>query len=251
MKIIFLGTGASGGTAGVGKSKRKESSLLIKNGASILIDVTRDFSKQANLISHLNYVFLTHGHQDACGGIKQLDDWLQDKKASPVFVYAHPKTIAVIESRYKASLFSNENKLLTHCQFVAVSENQHIKIADLKAIPLEVPHSFNAKFPTFAWKFREAKTVVYASDIAALTKKFKTFCKGADLLIIDGATWRRKIFSHLRADESLPEICRWNIGKIILTQIGKSAPKYEELEKEVKKICSKVRSSFDGMKIRL
>lgn len=242
MKIIFLGTGASGGTAGVGKSKRKESSLLIKNGTSILIDVTRDFSKQANLISHLDYVFLTHGHQDACGGIKQLDDWLQDKKASPVSVYAHKKTIAVIESHHK---------LFTHCQFVAVSENQHIKIADLKAIPLEVPHSFSAKFPTFVWKFRQAKTVVYASDIAALTEKFKTFCKGADLLIIDGATWRRKIFSHLRVDESLPEICRWNIGKIILTQIGKSVPKYEDFEKEVKKICSRVRPGFDGMKIRL
>jgi hypothetical protein len=44
--LRFLGTGASGGTPGEGRSRQWESSLLISisNCTVLLMDVTRDFS---------------------------------------------------------------------------------------------------------------------------------------------------------------------------------------------------------------
>jgi phosphoribosyl 1,2-cyclic phosphodiesterase len=47
LRLVFLGTGASGGTPGSGRSERRESSLLIEDGGSILLDVTRDFIQQS------------------------------------------------------------------------------------------------------------------------------------------------------------------------------------------------------------
>lgn len=54
MKIIFLGTGASRGTIGVGNSKRRESFKPLDNKYNILIDVTRHFYKQAKDITRID-----------------------------------------------------------------------------------------------------------------------------------------------------------------------------------------------------
>lgn len=242
MQIIFLGTGASGGTPGWGKSKRSESSVFIKNGPNILIDVTRNFSKQAKNLTKIDAILLTHGHMDAYGGVGQLRTWWKKNSAKPISIYAHPKTINLIKRKYK---------LLDHCRFVPVKETQIIKLSSWDIIPHEVPHSKDPKFPTFAWKLTSLKTIVYASDIAYLTTGFRRFCQGTDILIIDGATWKRTIFTHLRVDKDLFEICKLKVGEVILTQIGKSAPSYEEFAQEVKRICPKATLSFDGMKLKM
>lgn len=234
MKITFLGTGASGGTPGTGKSKRLESSIIFTDDLNILIDVSRDFAKEAKNFKKFDVLLLTHGHRDACGGISQLKS-----KA----VYAHPKTISLIKERYKR---------LSHNQFFPVYEGKVIKLDRWQISALEVPHSYSLKFPTFAWKLNYGfKSVVYASDISSLTEKFKKFCQGVDVLIIDGATWKRKIFTHLRVDKDLPQICKWKVGRVILTQIGKSAPPHEEFKKEIFKICLKAIPAFDGMKLSI
>lgn len=65
--LRFLGTGASGGTPGRGRSRRLESSLLLERDSTVLIDVTRDFAEQSKAISHLDTILLTHAHADAAG----------------------------------------------------------------------------------------------------------------------------------------------------------------------------------------
>ena len=39
----------------------------------------------------------------------------------------------------------------------------------------------------------------------------------ADLLLLDGAMYRRAIFSHLRIDEAVPVVCGWRVQRILLT----------------------------------
>lgn len=231
--IVFLGTGASGGTPGSGKSKRLESSVFIRNGLNILIDVTRNFPRQVEKIKKIDAVFLTHGHMDACGGIGKL--------SSDTPVFAHPQTLKVVTKKFKVS----------HLKLTPVKTGQHIKLKSWDMIPCQIPHSRDPKFPTFAWKLQSAKTIVYASDMAYLTPKFKRFCSGADYLIVDGATWKRKIFTHLRIDQDLPTICRWPVGKIIFTQIGKSVPPHGQLTKTVRKICLKATPAYDGMTLSI
>lgn len=239
MVIVFLGTGASGGTPGVGKSQRLESSILIKDSLNILIDVTRDFLKQVKYFSTIDSVLLTHGHQDACGGIDKLQNWLKKQKRK-VKVLAHPKTILTIQKKFK---------LLPNLELVPVKDGQEKKIGSWVVIPYKVPHAQDSLFPTFAWKLKGEKTIVYASDIAQLTKEFKKICQNIDILIVDGATWKRKIYSHLRVDQDLREICQWKVGQIIITHIGKSAPYHEHFAKEIAKICPQAFPAYDGLAI--
>lgn len=233
MKIIFLGTGASGGTAGSGKSERMESSVILTdNGLNILIDTTRDFQKQIKDYK-IDAVLLTHGHKDACAGIKKLP--------SGIRVFAHPKTLARIKTSFKPA----------GLKLIPVKETQKMKIGPWTAIAYEVPHTKDQRFPTYAWKLSAKKTIIYASDIAFITEDFKKICDGTDLLIIDGSTWKRKIFSHLRVDEDLPKLCRLNICRIILTQIGKSTPPHEKFKKEITKICPRAAPAYDSLIVTL
>lgn len=70
-------------------------------------------------------------------------------------------------------------------------------------------------------------------------------------MVVDGATYERRIFSHLRIDDDLPEICRWPVERIYLTQIGKSAPEHEELATLVSRLCPRALPAHDGLEVEL
>ena len=65
MYLRLLGTSASGGTPGGGRSRRRESSLLVRDGTSILLDATRDFKREARGLDRIDAILLTHAHRDA------------------------------------------------------------------------------------------------------------------------------------------------------------------------------------------
>jgi len=90
MRLRFLGTGASGGTPGAGRSRRRESSALVSDGDGVLIDATRDFTSQAEALERVEAVFLAHAHRDAAGGIGALRRWWRGRGLEPIPVYAHP-----------------------------------------------------------------------------------------------------------------------------------------------------------------
>lgn len=62
--------------------------------------------------------------------------------------------------------------------------------------------------------------------------------------------WRRPLFSHLPINAALPELCRWNVDRILLTQIGKTAPPQERLEQEVAALFPKAKPAYDGLESR-
>ena len=68
---------------------------------------------------------------------------------------------------------------------------------------------------------------VYASDVARLTPRLREFSRGAAILVLDGSTYGRRIFTHLRIDEDLAAACEWPVERILLTQIGRSVPPHE------------------------
>jgi ribonuclease BN (tRNA processing enzyme) len=117
-------------------------------------------------------------------------------------------------------------------------------------VATEVPHARDAAVPTFAWRLATAShRLVYASDLASPTDGLEQFARGARLLVIDGATYGRRIYSHLRIDEDLPEVCRWDVERILLTQIGRSAPSHEELRRRVAQLCPRARPAHDGLAV--
>jgi len=244
VELVFLGTGASGGTPGRGRSARRESSLVVQDRARrLLIDATRDFEYQATRIDRIDAVLLTHAHRDASGGLPALRSWSRRRHAGPLPVLAHPDTIAALEARYRR---------LDHCRFFPTRSGSRRRLGAWTVDAVEVPHAREPRVPTYAWRLRShGVTVVYASDVAFLTPELERFSRGATVLAADGATWHRRIFTHLRIDEDLPELCRWEIEQILLTQIGRSAPPHQTLLRAVTSLCPRAQPAYDGLVVRL
>jgi phosphoribosyl 1,2-cyclic phosphodiesterase len=243
MCLRFLGTGASGGTPGRGRSGRLESSLVVEAGVRLLIDVTRDFERQSYALGDLDAVLLTHAHADACGGIAQLRRWLRSREVERLPVYASAATIAALERRFRR---------LDHCDFRRVRPGRPRRVGGLDVSALEVPHAREERFPTFGWRIRQGRrALVYASDVAWLTPRLETFSRAASLLVIDGAMWRSQLFSHLTIDRELARLCEWDVEQIVLTQIGRTAPPHDRLERAVTRLCSRARPGFDGLVLEL
>lgn len=236
MELKFLGTGPTGGI----KGERLESSCLIETPTvNILIDITRNFKKQAQKITTLDAVLVTHAHRDAIGGIKDFIDW-QIKKGGVVPILSLPETIAKIRKKFKKA-----QELLDLHQIKAFKK---LQLGDLIITPFKVAHSIQPGFPTLGFHFLlNGKKLVYVSDTGGWNKKAARLMKNADILVLDGAMWDKKMIAHLDIKEILPEICKWPVSRIIFTQIGKTCPKHEILQREIKKLCPKALPAYDGL----
>jgi phosphoribosyl 1,2-cyclic phosphodiesterase len=209
----------------------------------ILIDVTRDFERQSNAFEDIDAVLLTHAHADASGGIAQLRRWLRSRGRERLPLYASAATIAALEKRFRR---------LDHCDFKPVRPGRGRRLGGVELSALEVPHAREERFPTFAWRIRQARRVmVYASDVAWLTPELERFCGRASLLVIDGAMWRKQLFSHLTIDRELPRLCEWRVEQIVLTQIGRTAPPHDGLERAARRLCARARPGYDGLSLEL
>ena len=246
---MFLGTGPSGGVPGKGRSRRKESSALLQyKGKTILIDITSFFNEQRRLLSTVpDAILITHGHRDATSGIAQLGRWLRGKNIdTPIPLYTHRETIARIKEKYKRLDFLSFHPL--------VPFRKTKLIGDIKVLPLSVFHALREKrYPTFGYKFflPSGKKLVYISDTSGWSKKVQKEIKGVDIIILDGAMWGRPMFSHLDMKLITPEAKDWKVGRLIFTQIGKTAPPHEKLKSELKNLWPRAEPAFDGMKISL
>lgn len=238
LRLRFLGTGPAGGRPGRGRSRRTESSLLVAAGAHrLLIDATRDFASQARRIDRVDAVLLTHAHRDASGGIARLDRWLPD----PVPLYAAPSTLAALAARYRA---------WRNLRPRAVTTGAPITVRDIRVSAIEVPHARDCI--TYAWRLDHAGVaLVYASDVARLTRELEALCDACDLLVLDGAMWRRRIFTHLEIRSTIPVVARWPVHRILLTQLGRSTPDHAVLERWLRDVDPRIGAAYDGLQIEL
>lgn len=242
MHLTFLGTGASGGTPGRGRGERRESSLLATSGATtVLVDATRDLADQLPDAAGVDAVVLTHGHRDASAGVAVLREVRAGPPPLPVL--AHHRTHRVLRGRYRH---------LDHVELTDVAPEERRRIGAFDVVAVEVPHAHDDRFPTYAWRLEAgADALVYASDVAELTPALERLSRGADLLVLDGAMYGRAMFTHLRIEEAVPVVCGWDVGRILLTQIGRTAPPHEELAGTVHGLCGRAVPAHDGLQVDL
>jgi phosphoribosyl 1,2-cyclic phosphodiesterase len=241
MRLRFLGTGASGGTPGSGRSARRESSLLVEGTARVLIDATRHFRAQSRVLSDVDAVLLTHAHRDAAGGVTALRRWWTARAGAPLPVYGSPQAIAVLGERYQQ---------LDGLDLIGVEPGQRRQIGSATVAAVDVPHARQERFRTYAWRlWDDTSSIVYASDVGRLEPGLQRFSSDADILVVDGAMWRRSLFAHLTIDRELPTLCAWPVRRILLTQIGRSAPPHEALQRQVRALCPRAEPAWDGLVI--
>jgi phosphoribosyl 1,2-cyclic phosphodiesterase len=257
MKITFLGTGPSlriprrgCGKWYVCKEARKPGSKSARLQSSaffefprfnVLIDATQDFKKQLKLISgkKIDYVFLTHGHSDAAGGLPELTRFVKQTEM-PEIIYTEKKVLKV----------ASEEMLSIDLPLHHLTPYKAIDFKDFKLIPFRVEHAFNPKFPTLGYLFIAGrKKIVYVSDFKKIPIKSKKLIKGADLVILDCAAYKRPIPTHVSFPEILKLIKELKFKKVYLTQIGIAWPHYELAQKIVKKQAKNIFLAYDGLKI--
>jgi phosphoribosyl 1,2-cyclic phosphodiesterase len=210
----------------------------------LLIDVTRDFGVQAERLARIDAILSTHGHRDAIGGVPSLRRWwLERDGRRPIDVFLSEATAELIRMRYRR---------IEHCRLQIVAPGHSRRVGSLDVSALTVPHARDPRFTTYSWRVSaSARSVVYASDLAYLTRELERFCAGATVLVLDGAMWQRRLFSHLTIDESLPTACSWSVDSIILMQIGRTAPPDPRLQRALAALCPKARAAYDCLSLRI
>jgi phosphoribosyl 1,2-cyclic phosphodiesterase len=236
--VHFLGTGPAGGRPGRGRSRRRESSLLVTVAdRAILIDATRDFAEQVRRIAAVDVVLLTHAHRDATGGILQLDRWLRSR----VPVWATHRTVEALRTRHGK---------LVHLDLRAAASRSPIEWGGSHFVPLLVPHARDCT--TFAWRIECGNaSIVYASDVARLTRPLEMLCDHCDLLVLDGAMWRRRLYTHLEIAATVQVVKRWSARRILFTQLGRSTPDHAVLDRWLRDIDPRIGAAYDGLELEV
>ncbi len=215
--------------------------LVSSGGVRILVDASRHFDAQSRWIEGpLDAVLLTHAHRDASGGLPRLARWQAIHDGEPLRVLASAETIAIVRGRHRR---------LAPLALTALASGKTTRIGCFSVTPLIVPHARDPLCSTYAWRLCGPSTIVYASDVARLERRLRCFAQRAELLIIDGAMWGRPLFSHLRIDRELPALCRWSVERIVVTQIGRSAPPHHELQRRMAALCTRAIPAYDGLQI--
>lgn len=211
--------------------------LVSSTAGAILVDVTRDFARQARAVERIDRVLITHAHRDACGGLPQLERWL----AAPVPLASSRATVRAIRARYRR---------LDHLALEAVASGASVAWRGWRLTALEVPHAEDCT--TFAWRLaRGGLSIVYASDVARLTPALAALCGGCDLLVLDGAMWGRRLFSHLEIQATVPLVARWPVRRVLLTQLGRSTPAHAALDRWLRAFDPRFGAAYDGLVVEL
>lgn len=206
---------------------------MISDAGTILIDVTRDAAMQLRALDAVDLALLTHAHRDASGGLPVLDRWLR----APLPIYASHDTVRALRSRHPR---------LSRVALHAASSQRTFAWRDWRITSLAVPHARDCT--TVAWRLESPEfSIVYASDVARLTRGLRELAVRCDLLVLDGAMWQRTIFTHLEIQATAPIVATWPVRRVLFTQLGRSTPDHGVLDAWLHAFDPRFGAAYDGL----
>ena len=203
-------------------------------------------------------MLLTHGHADACGGLRLLDRWLAAKNPE--------RLVPVFTDRVTKRRLELKYKRLARLRFIAVAPFTRITVGALRITPFPVRHAatpgssaeLGTGFPTFGWSF--GRSLAYASDLFALPPRSARLIKNVETLVLDAAAWfGMRIPAHLSTDASIRLAGELRARHAILTQIGHTYPPHAMAKKSVRRYLTILRDpkprrvtlAYDGLRVNV
>jgi len=218
--IEFLGTGAESKwkeEITVDGKPRKYTSTLIND--SILINVTPDHEKWFKQHENqLKGILFSHAHKDA------LASWFKQ--------YRTKVPIYVTEELTKAGNFRLSSK------YKIVPERRAFEIDGIKFVYHPVKHAKNT--PTYAIEIGDQ--IIHSEDVLDFPNP--EILRNKKLWIADGSSLKRRIerdgMGHMSMFEAIELASKYNVNRVIFTQIGHSRGlSHEELHEELHKFANK------------
>jgi phosphoribosyl 1,2-cyclic phosphate phosphodiesterase len=254
VKVRILGCGTSSGVPRIGndwgacdpnepRNRRRRVSILVEHeGARILVDTGPDLREQLldARVRDVDAVIWTHDHADHCHGIDDLRQ-VYHARGVPVAGYARRETLANLRARF-GYIFEGNGGYPPVADARLLPDSLRIGAIDLRVV--DQPHG---DITSAGIRFDAAgKSLVYSTDINALTDEMTILFQGTDVWIVD-ALRRRPHPSHPHLSQALGWIEVVAPKRAVLTHMDQSMD-YEGLLAE---LPHKVEPGYDGMEIEL
>ena len=258
MEIIFLGTGAGNGVPvfycgckvckeaeANQKCRRTRCAIAVTGEKNILFDAPPEITSQLlrEKIDSVDYLFLTHAHNDHTAGLGDLAIYVQFFRGGRLPAFMSRETLAEVEIRCG----SVEDWL----DVTVVEPEQLIVVGDLLISALSVSHSAGAL--GYLISCRGAETA-YVPDTGPLPEETMQRLCGIDRLIIDatfsGDNWYPE--EHLTIESAVELGQTLGVGKLYLTHLSMHYSKpvtCAELEDRFQTYAGKVNLAYDGLRL--
>jgi len=245
MIIKILGTGAD--TSKEPKpclGKYHPSCLIYTPKGNILIDVGNDILKKCSKQDLLdtNIILITHAHNDAIGGIKILNNFLEENDKI-IDIYSSQNVIENIKLRWSPRSLSNYNLHI-------INAKKPITLNGLTVYPVKVFH--DKRFTTFAYNFE--KVFFYMSDGGPTFSEYSIrLMSNCILAVIDGAYWDNQIplNNHIAVLPNLNYILSLNNKYTLFTGMGNQWPcPFSEANKILKEKLEEYKKKHPECKVK-
>jgi phosphoribosyl 1,2-cyclic phosphate phosphodiesterase len=240
LKVIFLGTGTSGGVPMIGcdcevctstdkKDKRLRSSILVQSAkTTLVVDTGPDFRYQMlrQKIKHVDAIVFTHPHKDHLAGLDDVKAFNFFSK-KPMEIYADSLTEEALRRDFYYAFSDTKYPGTPEINLNTINMEPFV-VGDIPITPVLVWH---LKMPVLGFRFGK---FTYITDANRIEDREKEKIKGSEALVLN-ALRKKKHISHFSLSEAIELAKELKMPNTFFTHISHQLGRHAEIEAELPK----------------